>query len=117
MSSAEGTIQRAVFANLRARGAPGVFAFDPANGGHRKPVEVAIREGLGVVPGIPDVIALHDGCVFGLELKVEGGRVTPWRREALAAMEAAGATVAVAEGLDHAFALLEGRRLLGGRAS
>jgi hypothetical protein len=114
MSSAEGSIQRAVFAHLRARGAPGVFAFHPANGGHRKSVEAAMLEGLGAVPGTPDAIALYDGCVFDLELKVEG---TPRQREALAAMEAAGVTVAIAEGLDRAHAALEGRRLSRGRAS
>jgi hypothetical protein len=113
MSSAESTIQRAVFAHLRARGAPGVFAFHP-NGGHRKSVEAAMLEGPGAVPGTPDAIALYDGCVFGLELKVEG---TPRQRETLSAIGAIGATIAIAEGLDRALALLEGRRLSRGRAS
>jgi hypothetical protein len=88
-----------------------MFAFHPAIGAPRKSVEAAILEGLGVVPGIPDAIALYDGCVFDLELKVEA---TPRQREALAAMEAAGA---IAERLDRALALLEGRRLSRGRAS
>jgi hypothetical protein len=91
-----------------------MFAFHPANGAHRKSVEAAILEGLGVVPGIPDAIALYDGCVFDLELKVED---TPRQREVLAAMEAAGATVAIAACLDRALALLEGRRLSRRRAS
>ena len=47
----EAAIQRAVFQHLRARGAPGVFVFHPANGGYRKPVEAAILKGLGVVTG------------------------------------------------------------------
>jgi hypothetical protein len=34
--SPEATIQRAVFAHLRARGASGLFAFHPANGGYRR---------------------------------------------------------------------------------
>jgi hypothetical protein len=34
----EAAIQQAVFAHLRMRAAPGVFAFHPANGGYRRPV-------------------------------------------------------------------------------
>src|SRR5258708_39355947 len=63
----EAAIQRAVFQHLRARGARGVFAFHPANGGYRKPVEAAILKGLGVVAGVPDVFAVHNGRCFALE--------------------------------------------------
>ena len=113
----EAAIQRAVFQHLRARGAPGVFAFHPANGGYRKPVEAAILKGLGVVAGVPDVIAIHNGRVFALELKAEGGRATPKQLDVLAAMEAAGAFTCIAEGLDRALACLEGWQLLRGRVS
>ena len=113
----EDVIQRAVFQHLRARGAPGVFAFHPANGGYRKPVEAAIMKGLGVVAGVPDVIAIHEGRCFALELKAEGGRATPQQLAAAAAMEAAGAFTAIAEGLDRALAILEAWGLLRGRAS
>ena len=70
----EDAIQRAVFQHLRARGAPKVFAFHPANGGYRKPVEAAILKSLGVVAGVPDVIAIHNGRCYALELKAEGDR-------------------------------------------
>ena len=83
--SPEAQIQRAVFQHLRARGAPGVFAFHPANGGYRKPVEAAILKGLGVVAGVPDVIAIHNGRVFAMELKAPGGRATDKQLEAIAA--------------------------------
>jgi hypothetical protein len=72
--SPEATIQSAVLAHLRARGAPGVFAFHPANGGYRRPTEAAILKDLGVAPGVPDVIAIHQGRIYALELKAEGGR-------------------------------------------
>jgi hypothetical protein len=112
----EDAIQRAVFQNLRARGAPGVFAFAVPNGGYRKPIEASIMKGMGVVAGVPDIIAIHKGRVYGLELKVEGGRATPKQLEAIAAMEAAGAFTAIAEGLDRALAVLEAwGLLLGGR--
>jgi hypothetical protein len=113
----EDAIQRAVFQHLRARAAPNVFAFHPANGGYRKPIEAAILKGMGVVAGVPDVLAIHEGRVYALELKAEGGRATPKQLEAIAAMEAAGAFTAIAEGLDRALAILEAWGLLRGRVS
>jgi hypothetical protein len=113
----EDAIQRAVFQHLRARGAPGVFAFHPANGGYRQPVEATILKGLGVKPGVPDVFAVHNGRCFALELKAEGGRATDKQLEAIAALREAGAFTAIAEGLDRAIACLEAWGLLRGRAS
>jgi hypothetical protein len=115
--SPEATIQRAVFAHLRARGAPGLFAFHPANGGYRKPAEAAILKGLGVVAGVPDVFAVHNGRCFALELKAEGGRATEKQLACIAALREAGAFTAVAEGLDRALACLEAWGLLRGCAS
>jgi hypothetical protein len=91
----EAAIQRAVFQHLRARGAPGVFAFHPANGGYRKPVEAAILKGLGVVAGVPDVIAIHNGRAFAMEIKAEGGRATDKRLACIAALREAGAFTSI----------------------
>jgi hypothetical protein len=60
-------IQRAVFEHLRVRSAPGIFAFHPPNGGWRWHIEAAILKGLGVRAGVPDVIAVKDGRIYGLE--------------------------------------------------
>ncbi len=113
----ESAIQRAVFDHLRVRAAPGVFAFHPANGGYRRPIEAKILQGLGVRAGVPDVVAIHKGRCYGLELKTEGGRPTPKQIQAIAAMEAAGAVCCVAEGLNRALACLEAWGLLRGHAS
>jgi hypothetical protein len=115
-SRPEDEIQRAIFQHLAARGAPNCFAFHPANGGKRGPIEAAILRGLGVRAGVPDVIAIHEGRVYALELKVSGGRLTEAQLDAIAAMEAAGASCCIAEGLDRALAVLEGWGLLRGRA-
>jgi hypothetical protein len=112
----EAAIQRCVFQHLRARGASGVFAFHPANGGYRKPIEAAILKGMGLVAGVPDVVAIHQGRVYGLELKAEGGKPTPKQVETIAAMQMAGAVTGVAVGIDEALAWLEGHELLRGRA-
>jgi hypothetical protein len=113
----EDAIQRAVFQHLRARAAPNVFAFHPANGGYRKPIEAAIMKGMGVVSGVPDLIAIHKSRCYALEIKTVGGKPTSKQLEAIAAMEAAGAFTAIAEGLDRALAILEAWGLLRGRAS
>jgi hypothetical protein len=113
----EDIIQRAVFAHLRARGATGLFAFHVPNGGYRRRTEAAILKGLGVVAGVPDIVAIHKGRVYALELKAEGGRPTEIQLATIAAMEAAGVFTAVAEGVDRALAVLERWGLLRGRAS
>jgi hypothetical protein len=113
----EQTIQREVFRHLRARAAPGVFAFHPANGGYRKPIEAAIMKGLGVVAGVPDVIAIRDGRCFALELKAEGGRASDVQRVTHDHLRRAGAAVTVAFGFDDAIVQLERWGLLRGQMS
>ena len=76
-----------------------------------------IFKGLGVVAGVADVIAIHQGRCYGLELKAEGGRPTDKRLATMAAMREAGAVTAVAEGLGRALACLENWGLLKGHAS
>jgi hypothetical protein len=106
-ASSEQTIQKAVFQHLAVRAATGTFAFHPANGGWRSRTEAAILKGQGVTPGIPDVIAIRDGQVFGLELKSESGRLSPAQHECHSRLLAAGATVTTAMGLNHALGILE----------
>jgi hypothetical protein len=114
MEQSEQEIQRAVFQHLAVRGAPAMFAFHPANGGWRSRVEAAILKGMGVKAGTPDIVAVKDGQCYALELKASDGRLTSVQRDAHAALAAAGATVAVACGLDDALARLEARGLVRG---
>ena len=113
-SMPEQQIQRAVFEHLAIRAASTAFAFHPANGGWRSRVEAAILKGMGVKPGVPDIIAIKDARCYALELKGSGGRLTPVQRDVHAALVVAGATVAVAYGLDDALAQLEAWGLLRG---
>lgn len=107
MRRPEQSIQRAVFAHLKARPAKGVFAFHPANGGYRRPIEAKILKSCGVIPGVPDIIAVKGGHTYCLELKAGKGKPTDDQRMAMHALEQAGATVAVATGLDAALSQLE----------
>jgi hypothetical protein len=111
----EDEIQRAVFKHFEARAALGVFAFHPANGGWRSSIEAKILKGLGVKAGVPDVIAIKDGKVYALELKVPGRRATDVQVETIDRMTKAGARCAIAHGLDDALRWLEGEGLLRGR--
>src|SRR5262245_25767196 len=72
----EQQVQRAVCKHLRLRGAPGLVWFAVPNGGRRSPVEAAIFAGLGVRAGVLDLILLHRGRAFALELKTDAGRPT-----------------------------------------
>ena len=103
----EQDIQRAVFEHLAIRGAPGMFAFHPANGGWRSPIEARILKGLGVKAGVPDVIVVKDGHFHALELKTVDGRLTPAQIEVHKLLESAGAEVATGYGLDDALDWLE----------
>jgi hypothetical protein len=113
----EAAIQHAVFAHLNQRGAPGIFVWHPFSGGYRRPKEAAIYKGLGARAGLPDVMVLHNGRLFCVELKREGGRATAKQLECIAALREAGAFTCIAEGLDRALACLEAWGLLRGRAS
>ena len=112
----EQAIQKAVVAHLRARGVPGLFAFHVPNGGYRRPHEAAIFAGLGVVPGVPDLILIDQGKTYALELKRLCAKPSAAQETAMKAMERAGATVAHAQGLDAALAQLEAWGLLRGSA-
>jgi hypothetical protein len=113
----EQAIQVAVFQHIRARGAPGLVAFHPANGGARTAVEGAILKSMGVVAGVPDLFAVHQGRCYAMELKAPGGRATESQLAMIAALERAGAYTCVAEGLDRALAALEAWGLLRGPAT
>jgi hypothetical protein len=110
----EQQIQRAVIDHLRWRAVPGVFTFHPANGGWRSAVEAAIFKSLGVVAGVPDIIIIHGGRCYGLELKSVNGRLTDVQRIAHERLREAGALIAVVHGIDAALAQLAEWQLLRG---
>ena len=72
----EDSIQRAVCEHLRTRGSAGLVWWHAPNGGKRNRIEAAILKGLGVRAGVSDLIAVHQGRAFALELKAEGSRPT-----------------------------------------
>lgn len=108
----EDKIHRAVVQHLKVRGRKDCVWWHTPNGGSRGKTEAARFVGLGVKPGIPDIVVIMDGETYGLELKADKGRVTPIQRSVHEQMRAAGATVAVTHGLDDAIAQLEDWKVL-----
>jgi hypothetical protein len=113
----EAQIQRAVMDHLAWRGAPDAFVCHYPAGGFRRPAEAAILKSIGTVAGVPDIIAIHRGRVFALEIKTATGRVTDVQHTVHDRMRRAGAEVGVAYGLDEALAMLEGWKLLRGKSA
>lgn len=107
MKRPEQAIHKAVVAHLNTRGVADMFWFHVPNGGKRGIIEASIFKKLGVIAGVPDIILIHQGETFGLELKADKGTLKPSQRLALARMQNAGAKVAVAHSLDEALITLE----------
>ncbi len=117
MNRPEQQIQMAIIEHLHWRAVPGLwFTHFPA-GGYRRPVEARIFKGLGTKSGVPDLLLIHSGQLFALELKAENGRLSQAQHDTHAAMRAAGALVEVAIGLDAALDQLQRWGLLGRSSS
>jgi hypothetical protein len=104
----EQQLQRSVLAHLGRRGMPGLWWCHVPNGGYRGAIEAAIFKSLGVVAGVPDLLLVHSGKIYGLELKAaKGGRLSPAQVRTQEQMRQAGAIVATATGIDDALNQLE----------
>jgi hypothetical protein len=112
----ENAIQRCVFQHLRQRGAPDVFAFHPRNEGRDQRTLAGINTGLGVIPGLPDVIIIKGGITFALELKTTTGKLSRAQTGVLIEMRRCGCDTGYAMGLDAALAWMEERGILRGTA-
>ena len=116
----EETTQAALVLHLTVRAVQGLVWWHTPNGGYRNAGEAGRFKVLGVKAGVPDLVLVREGHFYGLELKAERGRLSDAQAAMLADLEAAGATVAVAFGLDDALAtlmrwgLLKGARVAGG---
>ena len=103
----ENAVHRGVVNYLRHFTVPGASWFHPANGELRPGRTGAILVGMGVRPGVPDLVLVMNGHFYGLELKREkGGVVSAHQKSMLAELENAGATVAIAHGYDAAISQL-----------
>jgi hypothetical protein len=58
------------------QGVRGLLFLHIPNGGARTAAEASILKGLGVMRGAPDLLLIHRGVVFALELKAPSGRLS-----------------------------------------
>jgi hypothetical protein len=114
---AEDRIQSAVCLHLRWRGVPGVVWFAVPNGGYRTAAEAHVLKATGVRAGASDLILLHAGKAFALELKTDKGRATNAQIQFIDDWRAAGGEAYLAHGLNEALAVLEEWGLLRRNAS
>jgi hypothetical protein len=112
----EQQLQKTVCEHLTVRGHHDLYWWHHPAGGYRSPVEAAIFKGIGAKPGLPDLFLLRQGKLYGLELKPEGGRLSPTQSTAHVLLRQAGATINTAVGIDAAIRQLETWGLLKGRA-
>jgi len=97
-------------AHIRRRQVPGVVWFHPANGAHYASGsrQGALLAAMGVRPGTSDLVFLHEGRFYALELKrAKGSRTEAEQAQFLEDVVRAGGKAVVAHGLDEALAILE----------
>lgn len=107
MNRPEQQIHKAVVSHLNLRAEPRVFFFHCPNEGKRGFVNASALKAMGMTAGVPDILILKDGRLYGLELKAPTGRLTPSQRLVMDRMRDCGAYVAAAFSLDEALVTLE----------
>lgn len=81
--------------------------------GHGRPgrLQSAIQKGMGVKPGVPDIMILDAGRVIFIELKAKGGQLSEAQKACHPLMRQAGAAVYVARSLEDVVSALDDARV------
>jgi hypothetical protein len=112
----EGPIHRAILNYLR-RQYPRALVHHSPNENTMKGPDVARlisrNKSLGMVPGFPDIIMLHEGALFAFEVKTPRGRATPDQSAVGAIIEANHGVWAVVRSIDEVKAVIEATKDLG----
>lgn len=96
LDSSEGSIQSALIKELRLTLPANAFVFAVPNGGKRNGREMNNMKRQGLTPGVPDLILIHGGRAFGLELKSKDGKLEDSQREVFPKLREAGMRIEVA---------------------
>lgn len=81
---------------------PEIVLFHPANGGKRTKPEASLLKAMGVLPGVPDLVAIMpNGQAAFIELKAPGGQLSPEQAAVRTKLLAAGCAYAVCRTLDE----------------
>jgi hypothetical protein len=113
----EEDVHKGLVEQLRARGNPEAVWFHVPNASKSTPGYRRKLASLGLLPGTSDLICLHNGEAFALELKRTSKGVTSENQNLfLSRWREAGGHGVVAQGLDEAIAVAEAWGWLRGRA-
>lgn len=117
MKQEEAKLQGAAVEYLR-RALPRAIVAAIPNGGSRDKREAARLKWQGVLAGMPDLIILHDGRTFGIELKAPKGRLSDAQKDIADRFTDNAIPWTVARSLEEIVAFLEGHHVrLGARPS
>ncbi len=108
----EAQIQIAVTRHLETRGIPGIRWFAVPNGGRRSPITGRQLKNQGVARGVPDMVILHYGTAYFLEIKTEKGKPSPEQLEWLNWLRNEGFEAEIGWGLDECLGILDDWSLL-----
>jgi hypothetical protein len=111
MKRAESVLQAALIEHLRLRAVPGLVYFAVPNN-PRNRVAGGILKRMGMTAGVSDLILLHKGQAYALELKTEKGRATDSQLAFLKSFREAGGIAQITYGLDPAISFLERQGLI-----
>ena len=112
MRRPEQAIHLAICAHIRARAYPSVLWWHTPNEGKRGRVNSAMLKRMGMRAGVSDLIFVHRGKVYALELKAPGNYPTAAQHEFMADIDKAGGYHAWTNDLDLALRVLESWKLL-----
>lgn len=76
--------------------------FHVGNGGYRTYAEAGIFRAMGVKAGVPDLVFIHAGHAFGLELKSDEGQLSIAQRAMQAELREAGMRIETVRSVDEA---------------
>jgi len=110
----EDKIHRAVVQHVVDRGVPGLVFFHPANNPRSARDGARLRR-LGARAGAFDLIFLHQGKAYALEIKREHGRTTDAQDVFAAEFNAAGGYAFVGYGLERCLKILQSWGLVKGQ--
>src|SRR6516225_8864505 len=110
----EDKIHRAVVEHLRTHGVPGLVFLHPANN-PRSARDGARLKRLGARAGAFDLIMLHQGKAYALEIKRDNGRLTEEQDGFACDFNAAGGYAFVGYGLERCLKILKTWGLVKGR--
>jgi hypothetical protein len=108
MRRPEQSVHRTIVAHLNSRAVKNLFWFHVPSGaffGGKR--QGAIMKSLGWRAGLPDLLLIHEGKTYALELKMPGRPLTPAQEEVLVKLRECGARACHVHGLDQALACLE----------